>query len=296
LHPPIERTFGCVLLCSVLFLAGCERGPSHKTVIASVGSAELTEEDIAATGDSVWKDRRRSSEFINEWVMTELLYQEATRRGLASSDEVLRQLESARKHLAIAALLDREVFKMAEDTVASMDSARAYFHTNESMFTLTEDVALISLATFGEREQANAFRSVLLRGGGWDGAIAALGSDNHGAPAILQVVRQRYVTASSLYPPELWKLARTLARDEPSYAVKTDQGYHILQVHGYKRQGEVPDFDFVREDIQQRFLIERRRSRYDAYVNGLRQRRELDIHVVRPDTLSGSSGTGEVNK
>jgi hypothetical protein len=97
--------------------------------------------------------------------------------------------------------------------------------------------------------------------------------------------RRQYFQASTLVPQELWRLARTLARDEPSYAVKTEQGYTILQVHSFKQQGEVADFEYVRREIAARFLIEHRRKEYSRLVASLRTRRASDIRVLRTDTL-----------
>jgi hypothetical protein len=255
-------------------------------VIARVGSAELTDFDLRAAGaDSLSAVRGYASEYVSEWVISELLYQEATRRGLSDSDELRRQLEETRKSLAIAALLDKELSVSHNDTAWSLDSAQAFYRAHPDEFTLKEDVALISLAVFPEREQANIFRSSLLRGQNWESSVAAIGSDSLGAPQILRMHHRQYFLASTLLPQELWRLARTIARDEPSYAVRTDQGYAILQVHSFKQAGEVADFDYVRPEIAARFLIEHRRRQYDRLVATLRSRRAADIRVSRPDTL-----------
>lgn len=255
-------------------------------MVARVGSAELTDADLRSVGvDSASGTTGASSEVISEWVISELLYQEASRRGLADTEELHRQLDATRKNLAIAALLDKELAVSHNDSLTSLDSAQAFFRAHEREFTLKEDVALISLAVFPEREQANIFRSSLLRGQGWETALAAIGSDSLGAPQILRLNRRQYFRASTLLPQELWRLARTLGRDEPSYAVKTEQGYSILQVHSLKQQGDVADFEYVRPEIAARFLIEHRRNLYDRLVTVLRSRRAADIRVLRTDSL-----------
>ena len=118
-------------------------------MIARVGSAELTDFDLRAAGaDSLSAVRGYASEYVSEWVISELLYQEATRRGLSDSDELRRQLEETRKSLAIAALLDKELSVSHNDTAWSLDSAQAFYRAHPDEFTLQEDVALISLAVF----------------------------------------------------------------------------------------------------------------------------------------------------
>ena len=283
---PLRADIGRITLAVMLTigLACCGREPERKSVIARVGAAELTDQDLRMGGDTLWNHGSGSVQFVNEWVITELQYQEASRRGLADDDEIRRQLDAARRKLSIAALLNREVYRVNFDSLSDLDSAHSFFQSHQGDFILKEDVALMSFAGFAERDQANAFRASLLRGRGWEGALAALGDDSLGAPVVLRVVQRQYVTAGTLFPQELWKLARTLLRDDPSYAAKTDQAYYVLQVHGYKRQGEVADFAFVRNEITSRFIIDRRRRRYAQLVADLRARRANEIRIMRTDT------------
>lgn len=284
MHPRADMVRFTLLVMLLLHFAGCGRTPERKSVVARVGAAELTEKDLRLGGDTLWSHARGSVQFVHDWVISELLYQEATRRGLADDDEIRARLEGARRHLAIAALLDREIYRITADSLSDLDSARSFFQSHQSDFILKEDVALVSFAGFAERDQANAFRASLLRGRGWESALSSLAMDSLGAPAVLRVVQRQYVTAGTLFPQELWKLARTLLRDDPSYAAKTDQAYYILQVHGYKRQGEVADFAFVRNEITGRFVVDRRRARYEQLVADLRTRRANEIRIMRIDT------------
>jgi hypothetical protein len=91
----------------IAFFAGCSREGPSRPFVARVGSVELREEDIAGPADSLARARGKSMAFINEWVVNELLYQEAQHRGLADTDEMRKQLEATRKRLAVEALLEK---------------------------------------------------------------------------------------------------------------------------------------------------------------------------------------------
>jgi parvulin-like peptidyl-prolyl isomerase len=279
---------GWVLLVLLMAISGCTRESGHKPYIARVGTAEMTEDDLAASTDSLGRVPRQPGEVVNEWIINELLSQEAARRGLTTTDVFRRQMESTKKRLAIAALLEQELFA-ENDTVLVNDAAlTTAFKAAANDYVLREDVVLASYAIFSDRDAANTFRSSVLRGRNWTDALLLARVDSLTAPHLLRAAERQYFTQTTLYPPELWKLARTLARDEVSFVAKTDAGYYVLMVHRVKHQGEIPDFEYVRSDVRQRLLIEERRARYEKLVSDLRARHPVDIRLERVDTTEAA--------
>ena len=274
------------LIPSIALFVGCSREGPSRAYVARVGSVELREEDLAGPADSLARVRGRSMAFINEWVVSELLYQEAQRRGMADSDQLRKQLEATRKRLAVEALLEKEVYGGGSDDVHDEEVAASY-KKNVSAFTLREDVARVSYALFSERDEANQFRASILRGSSWEDAVAVCERDSVRGRALRAVARNQYFTQATLFPDELWKLARTLPKEEVSYAVKTAAGYYVLTVHGIKHVGETPEFEFVRNEVRERLLIERRRARYEQLVSDLRTRHKVEVNPGVADTAGG---------
>ncbi len=268
-----------VLVPCIVLLAGCSREGPSPPYVARVGSVELREDDLAGPADSLARARGKSMAYVNEWVVSELLYQEAQRRGMADSDELRKQLEATRKRLAVEALLEKEVYGAGE---VSDEEVSASFKKNVASFTLREDVARVSYALFSDRDPANQFRAVILRGSSWEDAIA--GSQHE----LRAVARGQYFTQATLFPDELWKLARTLPKEEVSYVVKTSAGYYVLTVHSLRHVGETPEFEYVRNEVRDRLLIERRRARYEQLVSDLRARHKVEVNLSVADTTSGT--------
>ncbi len=276
-------------LLLLVVIAGCSREPSHQPYVARVDHTELTESDLAAVRDTSGAGPQISREYVNDWIVTELLYQEAVRRGLIESAELQRQLEATKKRLAIAALLDKEVYGIDDTLLVNEDSVVACFRANSAAFVLREDVVLASYTLFDERDAANTFRSAVLRGTPWNDAIARNERDSVARSHLLRMATRQYFTQGSLYPPELWKLVRTLGKDEVSFVVKGDNGYYVLRPHGMKRQGEIPDLDYVRGEVRDRLLLEQRRIRYDKLVATLRGRHSVDVRIDLADTAGPSA-------
>jgi hypothetical protein len=281
-----RATFIAVLAALMI---SCTRERVRTPYVARVDGAELTPTQLAAMCDTLGNGRQQARAYINDWIVTELLYQEAVRRGIADGEDIRRQVEAARRHLAISALLDRELG--TNDTLLAPEAAvKAYFDTSAGAFALRDEVVNASYALFSERDAANVFRSRVLRGTQWIEAIQQARRDSASHAQLLQVADHQYFTHATLYPEELWKLARTLRKDEVTFVVKTNSGYYVMQVHSIKRQGEPPDFAYVRDEVRTRLLIATRRARYEQLVRNLRDRHAIEVLLDSASRTEGSSG------
>ncbi len=281
------RLLCCFLVPALAAIGGCGRETPARGIVARVGNVGLTREDLAHAGDSLGIPRSASRAFVDEWVVSELLYQEAQRRGLADDTPVLRRLEEARKRFAIDALLEREIYGTSGEGVSD-ESVAAYFKANASMFTLKEDVARLSYMLFAERDAANLFRTKVLRGTLWDDAVRQIRSDSVNARTLRGSARAQYFTQATLYPDELWKLTRTLAGEEVSFVVKAAAGYYVMMVHSMRHTGDAPEFDYVKNDVRDRMLIGQRRALYEKFVADLRARHTEEVTLGEADTMTSS--------
>jgi hypothetical protein len=259
-----------------LLFAGCGEPPEQQEYVARVDEARLTRAEVESATAALGATPARAREYINTWVTTELLYQEALRRGLAGSAEMRQQFDAMRKRLLVGALLEEELYT-TDTSAVSDDAITVFFNSAGDALLLREDVANLSYVLFSNRDVANTFRSSVLRGTSWREALSQVQVDSALRPHVVQAVYRQYVTRSLVYPEEIWKLARTLARDEVSFVVRTDVGYYVVMVHGYKRQGEMPDLEYVRNEIRDRIVVEKRNLHYEQLVAALRARHIVEI-------------------
>ncbi len=275
MHPLQNKPGQAVFCLAMVFLAsGCQRYTGG-TYVAKVGNSTLSKVDIehvrSLSRDSILDTHR----YIDEWVITELLFQEAERRGIANDEDVRRQAEEARRHFAVAALLQREIY---DDTSGiGEDSIEAFYQRNKVGFTLREDVVNMSYAAFTDREAANTFRAQLLRGMPWEQAIASFLKDTSEHSTLYQSADRQYFTRGRTYPQELWKLATTMPKGDVSFVVRVDKSFYVLVAHSLMRQGTIPEVGYVRNDVRDRLLIERRRERYERLIASLRSRANVDV-------------------
>jgi peptidyl-prolyl cis-trans isomerase C len=266
-----------------VFVQACTKEAPPKQFVARVDQALLTEEELAGAHDSLAYVAQRRSEYIDDWVNAELLFQEAKRRGIDNNNGIRKQIEATAKKLIVGALLEQELY--GEENV-SEDEIVTLYNSGGDAFRLHEDVVNVSYALFGDRDAANAFRGKLVRGTAWNVAVQEAEKDSLLKSHLMQVAIRQFFTQSNLYPIELWKLARNLGKDEVSFAVKTDAGYYILVSHSVRKQGEVPEIEYARNEVRDRLIIERRRLRYERLLAGLRAKHSVEVRLAEGDTSS----------
>jgi hypothetical protein len=274
---------------SALFLSGvlfdCSREHPRERYIARVDGSTLTAEELAAACDTTGGKSNQTRGYINDWVTTELLFQEAVRRGIPETDVVRKQIALARKQLSISAFLDQEL--AFHDSTSFPDKVlKSAFDSAAASFALREDVVTVSYALFSDRDAANTFRSRVLRGSSWHDVLQQTMTDSVAHSRLLAIADHRYFTHASLYPEELWKLAQSLGKDAVSFVVRTTDGYYVLQAHGMKHQGSTPDFEYVKDEIRYRLQTESRRRQYEQLLRTLRTKHTIEMSVAT-DSTSG---------
>lgn len=279
-----------VLFTALVLVQGCARERPRQRYVARVDGVELSMEDVASAIDTARVGIVGTQSYINDWITSEILYQEAVRRGVVATDEFRRRIEDARRRMAVSEFLEREL--ALQDTMAISDqSLRAAYDSSASQYVLPEDVANASIVFFSDRDAANTFRSRVLRGTSWTDALHQIQQDTVARLQLLEMRNDQYFTHPQMYPEELWKLARTLRPGETSFVMKTDAGYAVLQLHGIRRQGETPEFGYIRNELRDRLLIDMRRKRYANLIGSVRARHTIDVLLDSAGRLPAQGGT-----
>lgn len=222
-------------------------------------------------------------QYANRWITNEILFQEARRKGVNVSRNVERQVEEARRQLSIAELLEQEVYQNNSITIPQSEIA-AYYQSHRDEFQLREQTIWLSLAVFLNSAAANEFRASALGSAGWDESIAHFQSDT--SKHMIARTDSVFYTQSSLYPPELWKVAAVTGRLEVSFPVKTSVGYFVLRSLGNYAANSTAPLEKIQQTIEQRLTMEKRRQRYADYLESLRKQNNVQLLLPFTDSLS----------
>ncbi len=272
-------------LLTVIFVitaAGCSKTESGKTPVARLDNKTLALEEIQAHIDTSHEPSQvQIQQYIQRWLTEESLYREAVERGMDRSDEMNQKVEEVRRQLTINALLDKEVYSRQLSDLSQKD-IQQYFDAHIKEFDLMHDVVLVSYALFRKRDKATEFRNLVLKGISWRSALIQRES------SMLMRVDSSYQTKSTLLPPELWRVATKSAIREPSFPISTDNGYYILVVWKFFRQGQTAELPIVEQEILGRLTVERRLKLFNQFVENLRAKHAIEVFA---NTTTDSAGS-----
>lgn len=281
----------CVTFCliSIIFVSCHKR--AQGTIIARVGDAVLTLEEVKSCFDtSQGMFRNQLDSYVKNWINEELLYQEASRKGIENDEQYQMQIRNVQRQLATQRFIEQAVYG---DTVGLKDSLMIqYFEAHRAEFLIKEDIIIINFAIFKSRDQASIFAAKVSRGAPWQDAIIYVQSDSALKASLLYHSLNQFFTRQTINPPEAWKVAVTLNSNEVSFPVKTTMGYIVLQPLEKKKRGDSAEFEIVRDEVRERILIEERRKKYMKIIQDLHKRYKVEIFIPeasKTDTIVNPS-------
>ncbi len=276
--------FPLFIFIFTIFAAGCTQKQSTENIVARVNNQTLTLTMVRENSngvDQLTQDDIR--QIANRWITNELLYQEAQQRGYDAAEHIQRKISEAKKQLCISELLENEVYSLAENSVRSGEIV-SYFQTHIGEFILHENLIRLSVIIFQSIEMANQFREAALGEQGWNSSVS-LFRQNSSNP-VISFRDSVLFTQSSLYPPELWKVANALGMFEVSFPVKTSVGFVVMRSLGKFKSGAPSPLQYVESEIRTRLAMELRQQRYQQFIQTLRNKYTVQLMIAPQDSIA----------
>ena len=256
-----------------LLSGGCSKHEQHVQVVARVGDAVLTVEDLDQDLPAEVRSRLvpgQLREYVENWVQRELFAQEAVRRGYESDRSLQRELERLKREL----LAQRAIEALMPDTFrVSEESARKYYEAHRDEFV--RDVDEVELAEIWVSQMALAKDIYARARSGEDfGALAEKYSEGPGAKKGGLIGT---VPLQSLPAP----LRKRVARAKPGTLLRPivfEKGVVVVKVLNKYPAKSVRDFEDVRAQIVAELQQEEYRKAYEAALQELSQRKEVWVN------------------
>jgi peptidyl-prolyl cis-trans isomerase C len=247
-------------------------------VVAEVNGRQITLADVEGylqelppeVGIQVLKDPER---FLESFIQTELLFQEAIRRKVDILPAVQRRIRMVRRQILIQELVTRI---LAESKRVTDEELQKYFEANRLRFQQEETVRLSHIVLKSEKD-----------------ASAALAELRQGVP-FEEVSRKRSVFESSRetggemgvirrgeLDKNIEKVAFSLPIGQVSQPIKTPVGWQIIRVTD-RRPAYEAQFGDVKEDVRERVEEIRIQAEYQRLLERLRRENKVSIF---PDRL-----------
>ena len=211
----------------------------------------------------------RVTKFLENHIVSQLIFAEGKRSGVDQSPEVRKQLEDLERHLVVQRVMQEQQSGPVPD-----ETIRAYY--DEHLDEFTSDRIKASHILVAEEELANEIQAKLKADPSQFESLALEHStdrSNSGRGGDLGFfARGRMVK-------EFEDSAFLLTEDgQISEPVKTRFGFHIIKRTG-REDGTVKPFEDVENQIKMRLVSEKRRASTEAFLAKLKSDAGLVVHT-----------------
>jgi len=281
------RTYAAVLM--LLLFVGCRREEeSQGTPVATVGEKHFMLEDLnRMIPQELWSrvSVRQKRDIVERWMEEELLYQEALRRGIDEEPEVRGLIEESKRDLLVAQLLEREI---GSDLDVGEEEIREYYEAHKEEFKRSETEIRARQILVDRNRKAEDIRKRLRKGERFE----TLAQEESLDSSALDGGDMGYFS-EEISEPSFWSACRKLKTGTTSRPVRTDFGYHIIEVLDRKPAGSIRDLEQVRPELITRIATQKQKARLDGLLQSLRGTIRCAMYgdLLGSDTDSTSTDT-----
>jgi foldase protein PrsA len=262
----------------LLFVISCSQQNDHpENMVAQVNDSYLNGNQVEYHIPQGLDDEMAfalKKEIISKWVNNEVIYQAALGDGFKLNDKESFFVEEYRKALLVQRYLDS---KLDKDYSVSRQDLEAYYEKNRQEFVRKEDeVHIIHLlmehqdnAIFREISNADDLLALIKKYFFDQKSTKVQPNDDLG-----------YVPLSNL-PDIFVRTLRRMNTGSISNPIKTDQGYHFLQLLDSEKKGTVRDLELVKNQIIVRLKQERREAEMDRLLNAAKGESQIQTYLSK---------------
>jgi len=258
-----------LLVSIVLFISGCSSKDDTKSnVVAQVNTAQITNSELESSipvgvTDEVKIALKRN--LMEKWIEEEIFYQVALEEGLSLSEEEMAQVRNYEKRLLIQKYIDT---RLSQNYRILDQEVEDYYNMHKREFVWDDEVAHIIHLVLENDDRD--IRNEILQSKDILSVIKKNFLDQQSTPErpIGDLGYQRL----SEFPTTIQRRIKNLKTGSISGPIKTDYGYHYIQLLDYQKKGTIKELDLAREEIRMRLQVLKRNEEIASIKQSLRSR------------------------
>lgn len=259
----------CLTFAATLYVS-CDNQQEKQIVIAEVGKEKLTTKKMLDEIPTEIRGKLTNSdirEFVQRWVNSQVLYQEAKRQKLDERVDLKKEFEKVKIELMINRLIELSL----EDEVQVTDKEiETFYDENKEDFVLNEDLVHAYHILVKTREEANAIRRRLRKGESFEEVSKEVMGDST-EPATWDL---GYFSKDEVIP-EISKVIFNMPSGALSLPIMSDYGYHIVKLIDKQKQGDYNKLENVQGEIKLKLEAIKKRERFQGFLSDLKNKTEI---------------------
>ena len=250
-----------------------------ENVVVRVGEAVLTLEDLATEIPAGMRDhisKEALQDYAVRWINSQVLFQEAKRRGLDQSQDIVREMQRVERELVVNALLQNEIY---DDTaVVSEVRIQEFYNANLESFRRNEQETRVYHLAVPTKAEADSLYRLLRYGGDFPryARERALLSNDTSA---------WHLNLAFSEAPEAMRSIFRLREGALAAPIELDDGFHLFYVAQNFPSGTIRALGEVREEVIRKVRARARDDRYRTLLAELRSGVKIETQFQLVDNL-----------
>ena len=265
----------------LIITIGCSGQNQDSPVVARVGNQTLTLGEIAVltSPQEEHSSAVEEREFVRQWIDTEVLYRQALRENLHKDPRLKRVIKQMEKELLAAELMER---RMGSQMAIANSEIEEYYVEHRDEFILTRPRVQARHILVESGEKALEIRDRIINGEPFEELVRENTLDTE----TIITGGDLGLFAENEIDPAIAEAAFSLEEGELSQPVRSDWGYHIIQVTHVQPEGTTLDLDEVRDEIANKIFFSKQRLAFDLLMKELKEDERIEVFwdLIGPET------------
>lgn len=267
-----------LVLCSF----GCSKqsDQSNSAPLVKIGDRVLYFEEIEQSIPAYLISTDSSSvvsNYVDQWIRSQVLYDEAIRLGLESNPVIKKRIDTAIRDILIAELRNQIQLNSISESISEQEVAQFYTN-NREMFVLNERHVKVRHLFSLNNEEISAARIELAAGAPWEAIVSKYAID----PEYSLQTDNQLIAVSQAFSgyPTLKSYLGVIGLNEVSPITQESGYYHFIQIVEDRPEGDHPELPYVFDRIQEWLRLDRSRRAFKTYEQNLLVQAEANGEIV----------------
>ncbi len=279
------KTFIMGAVFMLLLFNGCKKDNEKKTVLAQVGTAVLTLEDLREVFPPEYEQivkRDQYLDYIKRWIDDESVYQQAQKAKLYEDEKVMHKLERMRRKIMIEEFLARE--SAAEIFEPDEMSINQYYEMHKDLFKRHESEYKYVPVHFNTLKEAKDLRAQA-NGDNFQ-KIASANSQNgnsNGNNTEAQLSFKKLSDLPACLAADLYKANQ----GQLIGPIACEDGFYLIRLIEKQEAGSAISYTEAKEEISNTLILDRKEKVMDGkvktYKEGIAITTDLDKIPGQPN-------------
>ncbi len=256
-----------LILAIMLVVVNISNAQSASSVLAEVNGSKLTYGYLIDQFPEEYRsqiNREQVTRLVENWIETELLYQEGLKHNVQKDQRIINMIEQQRKEIIAARYADLSLDMNFDLTDVQVDSL---YNANKDKYVTQDNMYRLSHIVLSSKGGAEAVYSRLLNGDDFNALVHDYSEDEQSRKDDGNVG----ILVESGLEPNVVEVLRNTEKGSYTKPVKSQSGYyHIFWVKDKMPKGTLLKLEDIRVEIEESYKAEKQQVIFEQMLDKLK--------------------------